>query len=242
MLSGPVKIFKIGFRQVLRDGMLLILIPAPFLMALAMRILLPLADQIITQQTGIVITPWYSVSDALVLTMTPVMTGMISAFLILEERDEGIGMYYNITPASGYSYLTARIGMPMIWGLISSVLVSTLFAFGVYHPFEILTAAGVATLQGVVMAMFLVTVAGNKVEGLALAKLTNIFVMGFIAPWLISSPFRFIFAVLPGFWLGEILHTPGADPAVTLLHGLGGLISCGVFIALLTKLFLRRIT
>jgi len=32
MLSMSLKIFKIGFRQILRDGMLLLLLPAPFLM------------------------------------------------------------------------------------------------------------------------------------------------------------------------------------------------------------------
>lgn len=242
MLSNPVKIFKIGFRQVLRDGMLLILIPAPFLMAVAMRLLLPLADQLIQQQTGVVITPWYPVSDTLVLTMTPVMTAMISALLILEERDEGIGMYYNITPASGYSYLIARIALPMIWGLLSSVLVIAFFAFVRYPPSIIITAAGIATLQGVIMSMFLVAVAGNKVEGLALAKLTNIFVMGFIVPWLITSPLRFIFAVLPSFWIGEIINNSGLGILPTILHGAAGLISCIVFITLLTRLFLKRIT
>ncbi|NBG88666.1 hypothetical protein [Isachenkonia alkalipeptolytica] len=242
MLRNPVKIFKIGFRQVLRDGMLLILIPAPFLMAVAMGVLLPLADQIIQEQTGIVITPWYSVSDALVLTMTPVMTAMISAFLILEERDEGIGVYYNITPAAGYSYLIARLALPMVWGLISSILVIALFAFTVYSPLEIITASVIATLQGGIMSMFLVTVAGNKVEGLALAKLTNIFVMGFIVPWVIASPIRYLFGFLPGFWLGEILSSPGTEASLTILHGLGGLLIAALWMILLMKLFLRRIS
>lgn len=242
MAGKSVKIFTIGFRQVLRDGMLLILIPAPFLMGAALRILVPLIDGFLQQQMDIAITPWYGVSDGLLITMTPVMTAMISAFLILEERDEGIGIYYNITPAAGYSYLVARLGLPMIWGYLSSVLVISLFAFTGFSVVQILVSAGIATLQGIIMGMFLVTVAGNKVEGLALAKLTNIFVMAFIVPWVLTSPVRFLFGIFPGFWIGEIYQNPGIGAAATLIRGFGGLLSSMFFIVVLMRLFLRRIT
>lgn len=242
MLSNSVKIFKIGFRQVLRDGMLLLLIPAPFLMGIVLKLLLPVVDGILQQRTGISLAPWYGVSDGLVLSMTPAMTGMICAFLILEERDEGIGIYYNVTPAGGYAYLLARIALPMIWGMLSTLLVISLFSFKMYHPFEILTASLIATLQGVVLSMLLVSIAGNKVEGLALAKLANIFVMGFVVPWVITSPFRYLFGILPGFWIGEILKNSGLSLLTVALYGLAGLISCLIFITLLTRVFLRRIT
>ncbi len=241
-MKNPVMIFKIGLRQVLRDGMLLILLPAPFLMGAVLRVLVPLADQMLNERMGFSISPWFSVSDAMVLTMTPVMTAMISAFLILEERDEGIGTYYNITPASGYSYLTARIGLPMIWGWTSSILVISLFSINQYGWFEIVVATVIGTLQGVIMSMFLVAFAANKVEGLALAKLSNIFVMGFVIPWLIPWPFKYLFGVLPGFWIGEILKNTNLTILTISLYGLGGLISCLVFILLLTKIFLKRIT
>ena len=242
MVSKSVKIFTIGFRQVLRDGMLLILIPAPFLMAAALRILVPLIDGYLQQQMDIAITPWYGVSDGLLITMTPVMTAMISAFLILEERDEGIGIYYNITPATGYSYLVARLGLPMIWGFFSSILVILLFAFTDFSMLHIIVSAKIATLQGIIMGMFLVTIAGNKVEGLALAKLSNIFVMSFIVPWVLSTPARFIFGVFPGFWIGEIYRNPRMEIVEVLIRGFGGIISSIFFMILLMRLFLRRIT
>jgi len=87
----------------------------------------------------------------------------------------------------------------------------------------------------------LVTAAGNKVEGLALAKLSNIFVMGFIIPWVTQSPLRYIFGVLPSFWMGEILSNPQIHVFTMLTHVLAGVISCLVLITLLTKKFLRRI-
>jgi len=40
------------------------------------------------------------------------LIAMVSAFLLLEERDEGIIAFYQITPAEGYAYLTA---LPSFW-------------------------------------------------------------------------------------------------------------------------------
>ncbi|MEN1760383.1 hypothetical protein [Anoxynatronum sibiricum] len=241
MMSIVFKIFNVGFRQVLRDGMLLLLIPAPFLMGAVLRYMLPFADKILQQRLDFSLSPWYAVSDAMVLTLTPVMMAMICAFVILDERDEGIGIYYNITPANGYAYLIARIALPMIWGFISSILVVSLFAFTVKDPLIIVISSLIGTLQGVVVGMFLVTVAGNKVEGLALAKLSNIFVMGFIIPWITQSPVRYIFGILPSFWIGEILSNNGIHVFTMLTYGLAGAISCLFLITALTKKFLSRI-
>ncbi len=242
MLSMSLKIFKIGFRQILRDGMLLLLLPAPFLMGAALRVLLPFVHRLSMERIGFPLEPWYPVSDALVLTMTPAMTAMICAFVILEERDEGISLYYNITPAGGSSYLTARIALPMIWGLLSTLLVVRLFAFGTYDILTLLTASVIGTLQAIVVSMFLVTVAGNKVEGLALAKLTNLFLMAFVIPWVLPSPLRMMLGILPGVWIGEILKGESLEISTLMLYGIAGLISCGILMALLRRLFLRRIS
>lgn len=240
-MSAVFKIFNIGFRQIIRDGMLLLLIPAPFLMGAALRLLLPFVDEIMQQRLDFTLVPWYLLSDSMVLTLTPVMTAMICSFVMLDERDEGIGVYYNITPVTGYSYLISRVALPMVWGYISSVLVVLLFGFVVNDIFTIMIASLIGTFQGVVMSMFLVAIAGNKVEGLALAKLTNIFTMGFVVPWFIQSPFKYIFGILPSFWIGEILINPNLKAFTTIVFGMVGLIICLIWIRVLTKMFLRRI-
>jgi fluoroquinolone transport system permease protein len=240
-LSTAIKIFNTGFRQVLRDGMLLLLIPAPFLMGAVLRLLLPFVDIILQQRLDFTLLSWYPLSDTLVLTLTPVMTAMICAFIILDERDVGISIYYNITPANGYSYLLARVAMPMIWGFISSILVISFFAFVINDLITIIIASFIGTLQGVIVCMLLVTLAGNKVEGLALAKLTNFFVMGFIVPWLIQSPVRYIFGLLPSFWIGEIVKNTNNEIYTIVIFSLAGLISCLLWIVVLTKMFIRRI-
>ena len=235
------RVFTVGFHQVLRDGMLLLLIPAPFFMGAALFALLPLVGVFLNQQYGLSTTLWYPLSDALLASMAPVMTALICAFVILDERDEGTGLYYRITPSGRHSYLLARIGLPMLWAYLSTVLVLIFFTHSMDRLPVILLAGLVGVLQGIVSCMLLVALANNKVEGLALAKLTNLLVLGFLFPWFISSPFRYLFGFMPSFWIGQLIYLSG-QPFVSLLtQGIMGIVSALVWIRFLYGVFLRRL-
>ena len=236
------KIFRVGLQQILRDGILLLLIPAPFLMGVVLRYLLPFADSLLQQRMDVSIVSWFPLSDAMLITMTPIMTAMICAFVILDERDEKVGIYYHITPAGGYSYLIARIMLPMIWAFGSSVLVMGLFSLVIQDGLRILLVSLVGTLQGVAMSMLLVSVAGNKVEGLALAKLTNIVAMGFLVPFFVASPAKYAFGIFPSFWIGEMVKGAHPGVAVLLFYGLMGALVSLVWMGILSRIFLRRIS
>jgi fluoroquinolone transport system permease protein len=240
-MSAVLKLFSSGVRQVFRDGMLLLLLPAPFLMGAALRVILPFADGILAQSISFRLYPWYPLSDVFVIAMTPIMTGMVCAFLILDERDEGIGTYYRITPAGGRAYLAARLGFPMVWALISTLLVIGFFALALENVSVILTTAVISTFQGGIACMLLVVLAGNKVEALALSKLTNFFVLGLPAAWFINSPYKYLFGFLPSFWMGEIVYSSTryvASPI--LLYGMAGILTSVIWTAALTRAFLYK--
>lgn len=110
-----LKIFSIGMHVVLRDAIMLFLIPAPLLVGIAFRFLLPWLNQLLLVRSSFSLEPWYPITDGLMIILTPTLLTMSSAFLLLEECDEGLGNYYQITPASHLQYLFARIGIPAIW-------------------------------------------------------------------------------------------------------------------------------
>ena len=239
-MNMSLKLFRIGMRQIMRDGMLLMLIPAPFLMGAALRVILPLADGLLSRELQFSIAPWYPLSDALVIVLTPLMVAMVSAFLILDERDEGTGAYYLVTPAGGGAYLLARLGYPMLWAFLVTLAVVRLLGLALTDPALLLVAAFLGSLQAVIGSMLLVVFAGNKVEGLALSKLTNFLMLGLPAAWFILSPYRYLFAVLPSFWIGEaILGREGGGGL--LLPALAGAALSLLWIILLTRQFLRRV-
>ncbi len=205
MKNTALKLFVIGLRQVLRDGMLFAMLPAPFLMGALFKFGVPPLDAILTRQFHFTLQPWYGFIDALLLYMAPMFLGMVSAFMLLEERDEGIIDFYNISPAGGLPYLTARLGIPMLWAFVCSLLVGTIFTLTNISFIVLIISSLVSTASGILLTLGISHFAKNRVEGLALSKLSGLSLLGLIAVWFVPAPYERIFAFLPSYWLGLLL-------------------------------------
>lgn len=235
-MNQTLKLFKIGLNQVSKDGMLLVLIPAPFFAGVFLKLALPFVNQILIKELSFSITGWYGLVDGMLICLTPMFTAMISAFLLLEERDTGLSAFYQITPAAGYPYLSARIGIPMLWAWITTMIVTSVFNLSFLSFQTILSSAFISSLTGIALAMMVVSIAGNRVEGLALSKLMGISFIGLIMIWFIPAPYHFLLAFLPSFWIGKLL-LDGAELSSFVL----GSVTCFFWIALFTRRFLRRV-
>lgn len=234
-MKHTMKLFEIGMKQILKDGMLLVLIPAPLLAGMFFKFALPFMNHILTAEFSFSISPWYGLADGMLICLSPMFTAMISAFLLLEERDEGLSSFYQITPAEGYSYLSARIGIPMIWAFLATLIITAFFKSSSLTFDVILLSSLISSFTGIALAMMVVSIAGNRVEGLAVSKLMGISFTGLILIWFIPAPYHFIMAFLPSFWIGKLL-TGGAE----LFSFLAGLLTCFLWIALFTRRFLNR--
>lgn len=235
-MKQTIRLFNIGVRQASGDGMLLMLLPAPFLIGILVKWSIPFASQMTMQYFNFSLRPWYGLADTFLLTLSPLMIAMVSAFLLLDERDEGTGAYYQITPVQGYSYLMARIGLPMAWALICNILVGIAFGISGLNFQGVLSAGFIGTGAGVACSMMIVTLAGNRVEGLAISKLTGISLVGILSVWFIPVPYQYAAAFLPSFWVGEIVRQ-GAN----IVTSIGGVLVCTLWICIFSKGFFRKI-
>lgn len=204
------RLFTVGLKQIRRDGMMLFLLPAPFITGMVFRVLLPWADRILRREFSLTLVPWYQLSDAFLMVATPSMVAAVSALLILEELDEGLNLYYTVTPAGGRNYLTARLLIPMLWAFPCSVLVLVLFSLTAISRWQLVIAAFLSTVFGGALGLMVVSFAQNKVEGLAYTKLTGVFSIGLPVVWLVRPPYQYLAAWLPSFWIGKILVEPDA--------------------------------
>jgi len=235
-MRQTIRLFKMGMRQITRDGMLFALLPAPFLLGLFVRFGVPFVDFLLQRELSFSIQPWYSLADAMLLAMTPLLLGMSSAFVLLDEKDEGTGLYYQITPVGGYAYLGARIGIPMIWSFLCSIFVTMVFGISGAPFARVAAAALISSLLGLSVSMMVVSFAGNKVEGLAISKLSGIILIGLAAVWFVPAPYRYLASFLPSYWLGDLVQN-----GASLLSLLGGLLTGILWIGVFTGVFLRKI-
>jgi hypothetical protein len=223
--------------NVARDPMLLLATAMSLLPALALHYARIPMDAAALATFGMTEVSRFFVPIA--LTIPAALIGWVTGFLLLEDRDEGMLLALDITPVGKSGFLAYRVS---VTALLAIAL--TLYAWPLVLPETgLLVALCLAVLVGintVGFAVVLPAIARNKVEGLAVTKLTNLLA---VAPLLaaIPSPLRFLAAPLPTFWIGEVLgltDVAAIPPATAAVAGLlvGGAALLGLF-----AVFARRV-
>lgn len=236
-MRQTAKLFRIGLGQIARDGILLALLPAPVMVGLLFKLAVPLADKILEERFSFSLLRWYGLVDGFLICLTPMLTAMISAFLMLEERDEGISAFYRITPAGGRAYLAARVGLPMVWAAFNTIIITLIFGLSGLPIASVLCCSLISTLTGLALALMVTAMAANRVEGLALSKLMGVSLLGLPAVWAVPAPYDYLAAFLPSFWIGRII----ADGTIAFPL-LSALPLCGLWIFIFAKKLFAGIT
>ena len=240
-MRQAIRLLKGSALQIYRDQMLLLLCIAPFLTGTVMCLVIPLADRLLVKYANFTITPYYLMSDALVMTLGSMMSGIMVGLLMLDERDDGICAYYAVTPIGGVAYLVSRLALPFIYSLFSALIVIAYSALGGMDYVLLLAPAVLSACSGPVMAMLLVSIASNKVEGLAVSKLIGIIIFGIPIAWFADSWLRVIGYLLPSFWpMDMLLQAKAGDMAGYVLDFAIGLACICMWIAGLYGMFSRK--
>jgi fluoroquinolone transport system permease protein len=233
-MKNGLAVFFGSFTLIRRDPMLVLLLLAPFLAGAALFFGLPFLAGWLLSAFGFDLAVWYPLTDMLSLLLTPMMAGMLSGFLMLDERDEGVGAYYGVTPLGGAGYLFSRLVLPILWSVAVAPLLALLFSLS--HPDmpRVLAIAITGGLFGAACALLLMAFAGNKVEGLAVSKMLGITMIPIIIPFLTDSPWGMLAGLFPAYWMGALMKGP-------LYLFPAGLLVSAVWLVLLYRKMGRRV-
>ncbi|MBL8126276.1 MAG: hypothetical protein JNM64_01485, partial [Chloroflexia bacterium] len=144
----------------------------------------------------------------------------------------------DVTPVGKAGFLAYRVGITALIAAAITLYAWPLILPSVAAPIVAVIAVLVAA-SSVGFAVVLPAIARNKVEGLAVTKLTNLLS---VAPLLaaIPSPLRFLAAPLPPFWIGELLGLTTVAALPFWLAALAGAAVHALAVLLLFRLFARR--
>lgn len=239
-LFAPRRTFRLiasDAMNIARDPMLLFAAGMSLLPALALALGKVPMDAAALATFGVAEISRFVVPIALVLPAT--LIGWVTGFLLLEDRDEGTLVALDVTPVGKSGFLAYRAS---ITSLLAVAI--TLYAWPLIMPdvgvATVLCLAALVALNAVGFAVVLPAIARNKVEGLAVTKLTNILA---VAPLLaaIPSPLRYLAGVLPPFWIGELLGLTNVAAIPAVLTAALGLAVGTAAVAALFVLFARRV-
>ena len=190
-----------------QDRMLLAAGLAPLLAGIAIRYGVPLAEDGLALLTGAeaVLAPYYALFDLFFASLTPTMFCFIAAMVMLEERDDHIDRYLSATALGRNGYYISRTVLPDLAAFAVTAILLPVFHLSPLSAGAILLLSLAGSLQGMIIALLIVTVSSNKLEGMAVTKLSSLMTLGAVIPYFVPAPFSFGFSFLPSFWMGKAM-------------------------------------
>ena len=208
MKSIYINFFQM-FQQMKQDKMLIAISFVPFLTGLVFRFVIPLVENLLTNYFDVyeILQPYYPLFDLFLVIITPAMFNYVVAMVMLEEIDERITTYLAITPLGKTGYLFSRLGFSGMMSFVVNIAVVMIFRLAQIDMLILVCVALVGAMQGVVIALLIIAVSENKVEGMAIGKIASLFNMGAVIPYFITGNVQYLGAILPTFWIGKAMQT-----------------------------------
>ncbi len=195
-----MKAFYYSFRQYIKeigeDYMLAVMLFTPILSGTLLRLGIPrIADQ-----------SYFLLADILIVSITPLIYSFIGAMVILEEIDNNISIYLSVTPLGKKGYLISRLGLPIAVSLVFGTVVSYVFSISGITIFQSIIYTLLFSIISMTICMLIVSLSSNRVEGMALTKISNILILGFPLPFFLGDKvIQYAGGFLPSFWAGKVI-------------------------------------
>ena len=215
----------------MHDRMLFAGLMSPVLAGIAIHFGVPFAEKMLIQVTGLpaVLTPYYGLFDIFFASLTPVMFCFIASMVVLEENDDHIDFYLFITGLGKKGYFVSRMVLPALLAFLITVILLPVVKLTALSGVEIILLSLAGSLQGIVIALLIITISSNKLEGMAVTKLASLMIFGAVVPFFVPAPIDLCVFFLPSFWIGKAVSK--GNPIVMLLS---------VFVAVSWIIYLKR--
>lgn len=220
-----------------KDRMLSAACFAPLLAGAAFRFLVPVLDRKMAGWFSgtLILRPYYGLIDVLFSMLASIMFCYAAAMVILEEVDDHIAGYLFVTVLGKEGYLLARLGIPAAAAFVFTVILLPFFRLHGSGISSIVCLAAGGALQGLILALLIAALSANKLEGMAVTKLSSLTVMGAAVPYFFHGNVQYVFSWLPSFWMGRLAYHG------ELLYILPMMATSALWIWFLVKWFVNKI-
>ncbi|WP_300304507.1 hypothetical protein [Anaerosolibacter sp.] len=225
-------------RNILREPMLSLAFLGPFLLSLAMRWMLPSVTIYFANYVDL--TSHYPLIFSFMLLLAAMLTGMVTGFLLLDERDDQIYMTLIVTPLGKEGYTLYRIIFPMVISFFYAIIALPIAGVGQIPVGFVIPIGLLAALEAPIMALFLACFAGNKVEGLALSKGFGLLMIPPIAAYFTDSKWQLLAGISPFYWPVQAFLAAGESGSAYWFYIFGGILIHSILLYGLTNRFIKK--
>ena len=193
-------------RGTYRDPLLAGVIFAPVIWTTGVAVLTPRFTEMLARRYEFDLIPYYPlILTAFLLLTSIIIAGALAAFLVLDEVDAGTLTALRVTPVPLSTFFAYRAATVMV--VTTVYVVATLSLSGILESGLLAALVPIGLLAGlsaVVTLLLIVSLAGNKIQGLAMVRALGMLIAGLpCLPWFIDSWWNLAFGVLPPYWAAK---------------------------------------
>lgn len=201
-----IRSFKMFLSQIKHDDMLIAVCIAPLLAALFFRFGIPAIERFLCEyyDKKVILADYYLLFDLFLSILTPYMVCFSSAMVLLTEYDENMSQYMAVTPVGKKGYFVSRLIFPAFISFFASILLMLCFSLTEWSLPMLVLVCFLSALTSVAISLLLFSFSHNRVEGMAVAKMSGLIMLGIPVPFSLLSKAQYLFSVLPSFWIAKI--------------------------------------
>ena len=228
----------IDARNIFRDSSLKWMFFLPVLLALVLRWGIPPLSAWLLRAYAFDLVEYYPVLLAYFFIVTCPMTyGMVIGFLLIDEKDDRTLTALQVTPLSLRAYLAYRIAVPTALSILLMFVIFPLADLKYLSPGDVFWAAVAAAPLAPLFALFLASIAQNKVQGFALMKLSGMVLLLPVFAYFVGSNWEYVFGLIPTYWPMKVYWMLDARAPAAGWFVLAAVLIQGGWTALLVRRF-----
>jgi fluoroquinolone transport system permease protein len=188
-------------------------------------------------------SPWANILAMFFIVMTGYVFGALTAFTLLDDKDDNVLMSLKITPISVRYYVIVKLVISFIFGLIATIAIiyGTQFLEGTTFGIIVLISI-VGAIQAPGVALIVNSFADNKVEGFVIMKLSGIILALPVIAFFVTGWVQNFLGIAPGYWAARMIElelVPTEEGSALLTFVMGVVYNLG-FLWLLMKLYVKK--
>ncbi|MGF7060060.1 hypothetical protein [Brassicibacter mesophilus] len=230
-----VALCRNDFKNIFREPMLMAILLGPTILSITMHFGIPILSEYL--QPYFDLEQYYNIITGYLLLFVPILLGMVSGFLILDERDEHVFMTLIVTPLSLDGYILYRILLPMLISLIYTTILANIINLTRAFLLLLIPIIILGAIEASIIALFLAGFAGNKVEGMVLSKALGLLMLAPLAGYFINSPLKYFFGIIPFYWpIQALIGIESSILSYSMHIGVGLLVHMVLLLSLINRL------
>ncbi|MGN1164396.1 MAG: hypothetical protein ACI4S4_06305 [Candidatus Ornithospirochaeta sp.] len=174
-----------------RSGILPLVLLMPFAASLAF--------DTASRYFGASISPYSSLFVSILPLVSPVSLFFLSSMAMLTEKEDNVSPLLVLALGGRQYYMLSRTVLPSLIAFLSDIIVLWRYTTALENVLLSLTSLSL----GLAICLATSTIASNRMEGMAITKLSGLVVLSSAVPYFSEKKIWWTVCALPTFWIGE---------------------------------------